>query len=46
MILQNDSKSMVLNYIYSPKNEIDDAQIEKFGFIKDDIIIVATKYDI
>lgn len=33
-------------YIYSPKNEIDDAQIEKFGFIKDDIIIVATKYDI
>lgn len=29
--------------IYSPKNELDDDEINKFGFIKDDIIIVATK---
>ena len=30
-------------HIYSPENEIDDAQIDKFGLIKDDIIIIATK---
>lgn len=30
-------------HMYSPENEIDDTQIDKFGFIKDDIIIVATK---
>lgn len=30
-------------HIYSPKNEMDDAQIDQFGFIKDDIIIIANK---
>ena len=30
-------------HIYSPENEMDDDQIDKFGFIKDDIIIIATK---
>lgn len=29
--------------IYSPEKELDNDQINKFGFIKDDIIIVATK---
>ena len=30
-------------HIYSPENILDETQIDKFGFIKDDIIIVATK---
>lgn len=29
--------------IYRPEDEMDDAQINKFGFIKDDTIIIATK---
>lgn len=31
--------------IYSPERELDDEQIEYYGFIKDDIIIEATKKD-
>lgn len=30
-------------HIYSPEKELDDDQIDKFGFIKDDVIIIATK---
>lgn len=29
--------------IYCPKEKLDDAQISKFGFIKDDIIMIAVQ---